>query len=415
MESYDYIESGLIFGLNDIKTLQQFKYQAEDFKTHGDAYRFLVQYFDKYAEFPKPETLVDNYPALDASAQMLHFDYAIDTFKKQILFRRIVNTFNINKELIQEEPKRALSRIMDNLSDIEVLYDEDITHYNRNASNRFDAMKDRQKQRQMGDGLMGIPTPLSMINQTGVGWMPGELISLYARPTVGKTWMCIQAAATAVLKGYRTLLISTEMPIDAISLRMDVVMASMMGYELSHKALRNGDSCNEDDYQRFLDDINEQQLLICDHIEGSGSFTVDAIAGLVRKHSPDFVVVDGVYLVSTGMKKAMWEQSHAVFYGMKNLCLSTNTPIFVSTQATREAAANMYVPPRPDQVAFGDALIRASDVVMAMSLVEEQDDRRIIQYQKYRDGQLPVDASMMMWDVDKGHIEETEFVTGDLF
>ena len=59
MESYDYIESGLIFGLNDIKTLRQFKYQAEDFKTHGDAYRFLVQYFDKYAEFPKPETLVD--------------------------------------------------------------------------------------------------------------------------------------------------------------------------------------------------------------------------------------------------------------------------------------------------------------------------------------------------------------------
>ena len=111
----------------------------------------------------------------------------------------------------------------------------------------------------------------------------------------------------------------------------------------------------------------------------------------------------------------MWEQSHAVFYGMKNLCLSTNTPIFVSTQATREAAANMYVPPRPDQVAFGDALIRASDVVMAMSLVEEQEDRRIIQYQKYRDGQLPVDASMMIWDVNKGHIEETEFVTGDLF
>ena len=52
---------------------------------------------------------------------------------------------------------------------------------------------------------------------------------------------------------------------------------------------------------------------------------------------------------------------------------------------------------------------------MAMSLVEEQEDRRIIQYQKYRDGQLPVDASMMIWDVNKGHIEETEFVTGDLF
>ena len=105
----------------------------------------------------------------------------------------------------------------------------------------------------------------------------------------------------------------------------------------------------------------------------------------------------------------MWEQSHAVFYGMKNLCLSTNTPIFVSTQATREAAANMFAPPRPDQVAFGDALIRASDVALSMAMVEGETDKRVIQYQKYRDGQLVSDAAMFKWNVDQGDIRDIPY------
>jgi len=151
--------------------------------------------------------------------------------------------------------------------------------------------------------------------------------------------------------------------------------------------------------------------LVCDHIEGATGITIDHIASLIRKHNPEFVVLDGIYLVSTGIsnRKAMWEQSHAVFYGMKNLCLSTNTPIFVSTQATRDAGANMFVPPRPDQVAFGDALIRASDVAMAMAMVEGEPNKRIIQYQKYRDGQLDINASMLRWNVNQGDIAEIPY------
>ena len=110
----------------------------------------------------------------------------------------------------------------------------------------------------------------------------------------------------------------------------------------------------------------------------------------------------------------MWEQSHSVFYGMKNLAQTTNTPIFVSTQANRDAA-HMYTPPRPDQVAFGDALIRASDVAMAMSLMEDDESKRIVQFQKYRDGVLPISTTAMTWDVDEGSIHETALVNNDLY
>ena len=37
--------------------------------------------------------------------------------------------------------------------------------------------------------------------------------------------------------------------------------------------------------------------------------------------------------------------------------------------------------------------------------------KRVIQYQKYRDGELSVDNSALVWDVDTGHIQEdTRFI-----
>ena len=416
MESFDYIESGVIFGLDNKKSLRTFNKHSVDFSVHGDAFRFLISYFDDYGEFPAQSILTENFPGLDPSASALNWDYTIKTFNNQILYRKMVSLINTNRDMIHTEPKQAMSTIMAGLQDLEILHDEDVSSYGHNASTRYDEWKKRQERRKLGEGIMGVPTGFPSINATGIGWLPGELISVYARPTVGKTWICVHAAATAVAKGFRTLFISAEMPISQISLRTDVVLASMMGFNLSHQALRSGDPIDEEEYQRFLDAIHEQQLLICDHIEGATSISVENIAGLIRKHKPELVVIDGIYLVNTGIgnRKAMWEQSHSVFYGMKNLAQTTNTPIFVSTQANRDAA-HMYTPPRPDQVAFGDALIRASDVAMAMSLVEDDDTKRIVQFQKYRDGILPISTTAMSWDVDSGEIYETALVNNELY
>ena len=64
------------------------------------------------------------------------------------------------------------------------------------------------------------------------------------------------------------------------------------------------------------------------------------------------------------------------------------------------------MPPKADQVAYGDAMLRAADVVMSMCMVENEDNRRYLYYQKYRDGLLPLGRSLMEWEVDRGQIGE---------
>lgn len=406
MPSYEYVESAIIANLDSKSNLRNFKFASKDFAKHGDAYSFVVKHFDKYGEFPSFDTLVENFPTLDKTAQSVNFDYAVQTFKDQVLTRKVTTTIQSQRDLVKTNPKQTIANIMVGLTDIEVDYDEDVESYDTGDLSRLEEYRERTKKREMGDGLMGIPSSFQTINSTGVGWMPGELVAMFARPTIGKTWMCVHSAAVAINEGFKTLLISTEMPSAAINMRLDVVLAKMMGYDLSHTALRRGDPLDEDMYTEFLTKSNSQSLLVCDHIAGQVGISTEAIAALIRKHQPEFVVIDGVYLVTTGdSRKAIWEQSHSLFYGLKNLATSMNLPIMVTTQATRDAA-NMFTPPRADQVAFGDALIRAADVALAMCALENEDDKRMVQFQKYRDGELPRDLTVMQWHVDNGDIQE---------
>ena len=405
--SYEFIESAILLNL-DIKRFKSFKYTSKDFSRHGEILLFIREHFIKYGEIPSSDTLLNEYATLDKTSISVTYEYALDQFKKQLQSRNMINIIQRHEKDIVLEPQKALSAIMNGLTDIEIKYDEDVVEYDDGSLDRLDEWNERVGLRQKGDGLLGIATSFKSINKTGVGWMPGDLVSLYARPSVGKTWICVSAAATAAMNGVRTLLISTETPVLDIKMRLDVVVANQMGYSFSHDSLRRGESIDSLKYADFLESIKSKNLLICDHISGDPSISTDSIAALVRKHSPEFLVIDGAYLVQTGEKnKASWEQSHTLFYNLKNLAVATKTPVFVTTQANREAS-DIYKPPQAGQVAFGDALLRASDVALSMSAVENSANKRAIQVQKYRNGSLNIDTMYLQWDVNIGHIEELE-------
>ena len=80
---------------------------------------------------------------------------------------------------------------------------------------------------------------------------------------------------------------------------MDVVLGKAMGYNFYHRDLRNGNPIDENAYQEFLDHLDNVPLLICDHVEGESSISIESIHNLIRKYTPDFVVIDGVYLITS--------------------------------------------------------------------------------------------------------------------
>jgi len=217
--------------------------------------------------------------------------------------------------------------------------------------------------------------------------------------------MSVKVAAVAMKQGYKTLLISTEMPVKAMSMRMDAFLGKLLGYEFSLTKLRRGDEgIDEEQYREFLTSIDSRNILFPHHL-GFDALSVSTIRNLVRKYSPDLVVVDGVYLLSDDSTRAKWEQNDNLFKGLKNIAMAHEIPVFCTTQAGREAV-DLFKPPKLNQVANGDALVRASDIAFAMSKVEDADNQRYLYYMKQRDDVEIKDKSVLHWDVDIGDVRE---------
>ena len=200
MSSYEYIESSLVFGINDTTSLRKFKNSANDFAKHGDAFKFVLDHYDIHGEFPNEGVLQDSFPTLDYEARATNFDFALDTFKSQVLQRKIIKTIQAQKNLVEDNPHKALTNIMSGLAEIEISSDDSVMYYDGGSLDRFAEWQSRAKKRELGEGMIGIPTSFKTLNATGVGWQSGELISVFARPTIGKTWICVHAAATAVMQ-----------------------------------------------------------------------------------------------------------------------------------------------------------------------------------------------------------------------
>ena len=115
----------------------------------------------------------ENFPTLDKTAQSVNFDYAVKTFKDQVLTRKVTTVVRGQADLVKDNPKQTIANIMVGLTDIEVEYDDDVQAYDTGELDRLDEYKKRAEKRKMGDGLMGIPTSVQTINSTGVGWMAG--------------------------------------------------------------------------------------------------------------------------------------------------------------------------------------------------------------------------------------------------
>ena len=58
MESYEYIESAIIFGLDNKENLKAFKYSERDFNIHGPAYAFINNYWDTTGTLPTQSLLI---------------------------------------------------------------------------------------------------------------------------------------------------------------------------------------------------------------------------------------------------------------------------------------------------------------------------------------------------------------------
>lgn len=407
MENFDFTESALILAIIREGDIRKARFKIKDFAVLGNAYEFVLDYFREYTSFPSKEVLFEKFENMRVEAATVSFEFAKAEFIKELLYRNARTTIQQEGRLLPTDPKEAVAKMIRRLEDLDLDYSDDVKIYNDGDTGRLDLYRLRKEEQKIRK-IVGMRTPFKTLNRKGVGFLPGELVSLYARPNIGKTWMLLKVAAISVLENKRTLLMTPEMTTDALELRMDVILGNMMNYHFNYDNLVSGKGdLNEENYLEYLKAAGHRNLLVCDSIGKSG-ISIDGIQSLVREHEPQVLLVDQLQLIN-GNNRSSWENTRDIYREMNAQTNSRQMITFVTNQAkqvTEDRIPQPHRHPQMNEIRDGDWLLQWSDVAMTMAMDKNDSGYRSVKIQKHRNQEVDDTYMKVKFDVVHGNIEE---------
>lgn len=369
------IETGLIAAAlvsNDSWIELRHQIDGEDFTTSKPIYQFIEQYQIQYGNLPTTQLIASRF---DWHPPLGDFQYWLTEMKRYALARKITETMQEAFRSVGN-PDEALNLLLEKLSIIRSQSTNHIQAYDSSAQERYQKYLARNQYMWNTDNMLGLPTGMRIIDETRIGWIPGNMTGCFSRPGVGKTWWLMWQGVLAWMAGKKVLVFSGEMPANFLSLRIDVLVAQMLGYPIDYNKLIGGDPSIKENY-KFITEVLEQsqRWWTYDSVNERPVGLAD-ISSLSRQHQPDVILVDGISLLRASSSQ-VWEQIKELSYGLKNIATIHEVPIIVTHQAVNSAKGRRteieipgrgddFIMPSLNDIAYGDAFAQACSDVISM-------------------------------------------------
>lgn len=228
----------------------------------------------------------------------------------------------------------------------------------------------------------GVETPWLDLTEMIGGTYPGNLITIAARPGVGKTLMMENWASHMAVNGRAVQFFSLEMTPKELMQRR---MAHTAGVELT-KLRRGRDALSESDWQR----INRATSTIQDHPVGYTSRyrTVDRIADAAWEYARKAraagqqmggVFVDYCQLVdSTNRSLSRQQQIGEVTRGLKRLANELECAVFMGSQVNKQSQTRNNPVPQLHDMREADDIANDSDIAILLHEETVEDGNRTL-------------------------------------
>jgi replicative DNA helicase len=209
-----------------------------------------------------------------------------------------------------------------------------------------------------GGGLLGIPTGLTDLDKFLSGLVPGDLVVVAARPSMGKTALATGIAMNAAKSGHPCLFFSLEMPKDQLLLRM---VAQHTGVNLHN--LRTG-SLGGNEWSEALAGMQTIYDLPFWIDERSGITVLD-ICHQARKVKPDVVFIDYLQLLKPVKREERRDlEIAAITLALKGLAKEQKIPVVLLAQLNRQVENRGIKKPMLSDLRESGAIEQDADVVL---------------------------------------------------
>lgn len=391
----------------DIKLLRKAGLSEADFKnpSYKTCFNYLVEASLNQTHFP---TFADKEQmwALEGLVEDHRDVYGLATELKKIRTTDTIKNSVIEAaQILEHDPFTAASNLQRALNKLSFTDTSRARLLESEATSRLDELLKRAEARANNE-FVGMKMGLACLDESNIGIQNGEVVTIQGRSGIGKSWYLINFCAQAYIDGKRILYLSPEMSAMETELRADVFLMRHFNIPTSHKGLVTADDEYIKYYKEYVNILskNRDGRWVTIDSDKAGSFSIAAIHDLVDQHHPDIVAIDGFHLLAGHKNGQSWEGVKANADAFKALCLNKQLVGIDVTQARR--TVGMYDNPNNDEIAYGHALVEASDLMISLTGVRGAPDRRKLKITKRRNGELPMFRISLKYDVDKGWIEE---------
>ncbi len=214
-----------------------------------------------------------------------------------------------------------------------------------------------------GEGLRGVPTGFSQLDDKLSGLQKSDLIILAARPSVGKTSLALDIARqAAVYHNVPVGIFSLEMSSQQLVDRMIASQSNVNAWKL-----RTGKMVTEDDFAAIrssLDVLSKAPIFIDDQ-PGNNILKMRSVARRLKNEKGlGLIIVDYLQLMMTTKNyDSMVNQITEVSRSLKNLARELDVPVLALSQLSR-AVEQRGGKPKLSDLRDSGSIEQDADVVM---------------------------------------------------
>lgn len=295
------------------------------FFEYEDHFLYLREFYDTYNKLPSLTSFLNKFEEVVNVDTEDDFDVYID---------EIINRYKLFNL------KQVIESSVDKISEGSIRYDELYTHiinklqdtnFNRDIHtvNIMDDVSYRTK-----DTGTYLPTGVDSLDDYILGLRRGEeLLTVFARTNVGKTWFILKILTFLCKEKYRVGLVSPEMSYQLVSYRADTLME---GFD--NKDLMKGDFTKP--YLDYIDNLKNEGYLfnVYSLKDFNNKVTISKLRNIVKSHKLDLLAIDGIsYIMNErgSRYQSMTEKLMDISMDLINLSVELKIPIIVSVQANR--------------------------------------------------------------------------------
>ncbi|MCO5143214.1 MAG: replicative DNA helicase [Oligoflexia bacterium] len=386
---------GILLENRALDTVVESNLNAEDF--YSEAHRIIFQTILDLTRKGQPADILTVKNALSSAGNLekvggisyiSEFVNSVYSAANIAAYAQIVREKSIERKIIHvcsETEAKAYSGVEDHNSFkedtekklLEATSDRKLSTYSSLSQTMLEVFNHLQETASRDTKIIGVPSGFRDLDHETMGWHPGQLIIVAARPGMGKTSFMLNTALNAAIQSNtHVAFFSMEMSKHELTMRL-----LSMEAKVDSNRLKNASRLHEQDWKNlqmagglleaapfFMDDTPALNLLElksrCRRIQ--------------NQHSLGLVVVDYLQLMrglGSRMGASSREQEIAeISRGLKALAKELSVPVIAASQLSREVERRERKKPQLSDLRESGAIEQDADLVLFIHRDKENPD-----------------------------------------